>query len=276
MLVLKLVEYNTGKDRGRPAALTQLLSPSLAFDCILFLFTYNTTDIRTRVLPQDSGYSFSISVSYALAAFQAQPTLVFTILLRLIILTTASMSTFQAPSSPLHLLANVVIDMDARSSTRSESPSSDSSSGSSSLLSGRCSTPTSFSSHVTRLHIPCAATTRSATQAPKPLSRTTSSNQLPSADPNFVPYVRHKKKGRKNTELRMKSRMQMKTKRRELLEKATKIKSLDNSPVNERQLLVLRMIYDEITMYPCESWMVLVAIIINRCVSSTISHRLVV
>jgi len=32
------------------------------------------------VLPQDSGYSFSISVSYALAAFQAQPTLVFTIL----------------------------------------------------------------------------------------------------------------------------------------------------------------------------------------------------
>jgi len=58
--------------------------------------------------------------------------------------------------------------------------------------------------------------------------------------------------------------MQMKAKRRELLEKATKIKSLDNSPVNERQLLVLRMIYDEITMYPCESWMVLVAIIINR------------
>ncbi|CAA7268019.1 unnamed protein product [Cyclocybe aegerita] len=58
--------------------------------------------------------------------------------------------------------------------------------------------------------------------------------------------------------------MQMKTRRKELMEKASKIKSLDNSPVNERQLLVLRMIYDEITMYPCEAWMVLVAIIIHR------------
>ncbi|KAF8973563.1 hypothetical protein BDZ97DRAFT_1751594 [Flammula alnicola] len=58
--------------------------------------------------------------------------------------------------------------------------------------------------------------------------------------------------------------MQMKTRRKELLEKAIKIKSLDNSPVNERQLLVLRMVYDEITMYPCESWMVLIAIVINR------------
>jgi hypothetical protein len=61
--------------------------------------------------------------------------------------------------------------------------------------------------------------------------------------------------------------MQMKMKRNELLEKATKIKSLDNSPVNERQLLVLRMVYDEITMYPCESWMVILAIVIQRLVS---------
>jgi len=58
--------------------------------------------------------------------------------------------------------------------------------------------------------------------------------------------------------------MQMKQKRKQLLDKATKIRSLDNSPVNDRQLLVLRMVYDEITMYPCESWMVLIAIIINR------------
>jgi hypothetical protein len=48
------------------------------------------------------------------------------------------------------------------------------------------------------------------------------------------------------------------------MEKASKIKSLDNSPVNERQLILLRMVYDEITMYPCESWMVLIAIIIHR------------
>jgi len=39
---------------------------------------------------------------------------------------------------------------------------------------------------------------------------------------------------------------------------------LDNSPANEHQLLVLRMVFDEITMYPCESWMVLIAIIIRR------------
>lgn len=63
----------------------------------------------------------------------------------------------------------------------------------------------------------------------------------------------------------------MKKKRQELLDKAVKIKSLDNSPVNERQLLVLRMVYDEITMYPCESWMVLLAIVINRLASIT-SH----
>jgi len=56
----------------------------------------------------------------------------------------------------------------------------------------------------------------------------------------------------------------MKRKRQELYDRAIKIKSLDNSPVNERQLLVLRMIYDEITMYPSESWMVLIAIVINR------------
>jgi IS4 transposase len=49
--------------------------------------------------------------------------------------------------------------------------------------------------------------------------------------------------------------LQMKARRKELMDKANRIKSLENSPVNERQLSVLRMIYDEITMYPCESWM---------------------
>ncbi len=52
--------------------------------------------------------------------------------------------------------------------------------------------------------------------------------------------------------------------RKERLERATKIRSLDNSPVNDEQLTVLRMVYDEITMYPSESWMVLIAIIIRR------------
>lgn len=50
------------------------------------------------------------------------------------------------------------------------------------------------------------------------------------------------------------------------MERALRIKSLENSPVNDRQLHVLRMVYDEITMYPSEAWMVLIAIVINRCV----------
>jgi len=48
------------------------------------------------------------------------------------------------------------------------------------------------------------------------------------------------------------------------MERALRIKSLENSPVNDRQLHVLRMVYDEITMYPSEAWMVLIAIVINR------------
>lgn len=55
-------------------------------------------------------------------------------------------------------------------------------------------------------------------------------------------------------------------KRKTMLEKAKKINSLDNSPANDRQLHVLRMVYDEITMYPSESWIAILAIIIHRCV----------
>jgi len=100
----------------------------------------------------------------------------------------------------------------------------------------------------------------------RPLKRSNSSNQFSHVDTHFVPFIRHKLGGRtrKSTEVNLKSRMQMKLKRQELLQKATKIKSLDNSPANEHQLLVLRMVFDEITMYPCESWIVLIAIIIRR------------
>jgi len=87
---------------------------------------------------------------------------------------------------------------------------------------------------------------------------------MPRAEPNFVPYVVRPKRKSRKTDLDTKTRMQMKARRKRLMDKANKIKSLENSPVNERQLSVLRMIYDEITMYPCESWMVLVAIIIHR------------
>jgi len=85
-----------------------------------------------------------------------------------------------------------------------------------------------------------------------------------SASVPFISQNKASRRTRKTTNSHMQGRMQMKKKRQELLDKAAKIKSLDNSPVNERQLLVLRMVYDEITMYPCESWMVLLAIVINR------------
>jgi hypothetical protein len=68
--------------------------------------------------------------------------------------------------------------------------------------------------------------------------------------------------------LQAKYKQQMQAKRRLFMERAMRIKSLDNSPVNDHQLHVLRMVYDQITMYPPESWMVLIAIVIRRFVLS--------
>ncbi|KAF5375054.1 hypothetical protein D9758_000451 [Tetrapyrgos nigripes] len=52
--------------------------------------------------------------------------------------------------------------------------------------------------------------------------------------------------------------------RRELYSRSLQIKSTENSPVNDRQLRVLRMVYDEITKYPKDHWIALIAVIINR------------
>jgi hypothetical protein len=62
----------------------------------------------------------------------------------------------------------------------------------------------------------------------------------------------------------IKLKQQMRARRQRYMDHALRIKSLDNSPVNDHQLYVLRMVYDEITMYPPESWMVLIAIVIRR------------
>lgn len=66
-------------------------------------------------------------------------------------------------------------------------------------------------------------------------------------------------------------KQELRNKRAQMLERAKKINSLDNSPANERQLLVLRMVYEEITMYPTEPWMAILAIIIHRYVLSFIT-----
>lgn len=150
--------------------------------------------------------------------------------------------------NPLYLLAQVASQ--AKPASRSSFSSSESSY---TLSSASSSSSITFTERLPRSCV-----------SPSPSLRPLAGFNMTRAEPNFVPYiVRPKKKSRK-TALDMKTRMQMKTKRKELMEKANKIKSLDNSPVNERQLSVLRMIYDEITMYPCESWMVLVAIIVHR------------
>ena len=147
-------------------------------------------------------------------------------------------------SNPLYLLAQVASEV--RPASRPPSPYSESRKSS-------CSA-TTFSSETPYTVSPPPRSLR-------PLARSKHN------ETNFVPYVVRTKKKSHKSESDIKARLQMKRRRKELMDKANKIKSLENSPVNERQLAVLRMIFDEITMYPCESWMVLVAIVIHRWAS---------
>jgi len=181
-------------------------------------------------------------------------------------MTSISLQTPPSQLGPLHFLASVISDIGNDTSPRHQSSSAEPSSGPSSPMSTTSCSPAPFLQDVASLHVPCTSAKIQEETEHRVLKHSTTSNHLPSSDPNFVPFIRHKsgRRTRKTTESHLKNRMQMKKRRKELLEKATKIKSLDNSPVNERQLLVLRMVYDEITMYPCESWMVLIAIIIHR------------
>jgi len=169
----------------------------------------------------------------------------------------------QAQQGPLHFLAHVICARDSTPTPSRDSTPMSSSSSSSCHLPSSSQTP--FQG-VAILHIPCKNTEAISDTEKRPLKRSNSSNQISNADTHFVPFIRHKSGGRsrKSAEVNLKGRTQMRVRRQELLQKATKIKSLDNSPANEHQLLVLRMVYDEITMYPCESWMVLIAIIIRR------------
>ncbi|PPQ64501.1 hypothetical protein CVT26_002040 [Gymnopilus dilepis] len=178
------------------------------------------------------------------------------------------MTSTQSQQGPLHFLASVISDTtehDDKSSGK-HSPSSNEPSTPGSSLSTPQTSPTPFFKDMMNLHVPYRSTKVQQVVGPRVLRHSTSSNHLHPSDASFVPFIRHKsgKKTKKITDSNLTSRIQMKKRRKELMDKASKIKSLDNSPVNERQLLVLRMVYDEITMYPCESWMVLIAIIINR------------
>jgi len=177
-----------------------------------------------------------------------------------------------APWNPLYLLAQVASEAE-RFPVQALSASSPSLQSVDSSCSASSTSMTSYIFTTEAHQSPCRGSKR--IRSPVLQACPSSVNRLPCPDPNFVPYVRPRKKSRKG-ELDANAKMQMKTRRKDLMDKANKIKSLENSPVNERQLSVLRMIYDEITMYPCESWMVLVAILINRYVQiqNTFVHQL--
>ncbi|PFH54820.1 hypothetical protein AMATHDRAFT_100934, partial [Amanita thiersii Skay4041] len=122
---------------------------------------------------------------------------------------------------------------------------------------------------ISSLHISCGRSPSDTGSEPQPLIESTSTNSVQRAESAPVQSRHHMKTRRKRCPARdsashAKAKEEMLARRRERLERATKIRSLDNSPVNDEQLTVLRMVYDEITMYPSESWMVLIAIIIRR------------
>lgn len=119
---------------------------------------------------------------------------------------------------------------------------------------------------VSSLHISCGRTPSDVGSDPQPLIQSTATNSTQRADlqQSKHPMRTRRKCHRKESPLHIRAKEETLARRRERLERATKIRSLDNSPVNDEQLTVLRMVYDEITMYPSESWMVLIAIIIRR------------
>lgn len=130
------------------------------------------------------------------------------------------------------------------------------------------STASSSTRYLANLHIPCEHPTLTSTK-PKPLKRSNTSNSFQTAR-SLSTTSSHKsvppeKQSRRTSRSQRRFKGEMRAKRRsEHMQRAMQIKTLGNSPVNERQLGVLRMIYDEITMYPNEYWMALTAIIIHR------------
>ncbi|TFK36873.1 hypothetical protein BDQ12DRAFT_686014 [Crucibulum laeve] len=192
----------------------------------------------------------------------------------------------QVSPGPLHLLATVASSqthLDYVSDPSSPSSTSDLNDALDHSFSSEISTtslPRSIipsSAHISlhssspslaNLHIPCGDNSPGAGTNFGPLRRSNSSNYILCAElSSLKPYNTRslrKKVSPKVVTPKLDSQRRIKKKREELLDKAKKIKSLDNSPVNDRQFLVLRMVYDQITMYPSEAWIVLVAIIINR------------
>jgi hypothetical protein len=169
--------------------------------------------------------------------------------------------------SPLHFLAQVACDAVPTSPTDSPSPGEDVYIPDLHSQSRHSST-SSFD--LVNLHIPCSSTTSTAStddslaaDLPQPFRHSNASNNVIDI-PTSPSRRKANKKSSHDASFQSKFKQQMRARRQLLMQKAMRIKSLDNSPVNDHQLHVLRMVYDQITMYPPESWMVLIAIVIRR------------
>jgi hypothetical protein len=197
--------------------------------------------IASSAFNLDSRYSL-LSLSLSLSALDAHlPSFFFSFI---------SLSLFHdlimtSAHSPLHFLAQVACDV--------VSPANSPYIDNDGLSAGSPS-----ASSATSIDISCSPNTIS---TPCPLRH---SNVYSDASSPSPPRRKTAKRPNPDHLLQIKFKQQMRAKRQTLMEKAMRIKSLDNSPVNDHQLLVLRMVYDQITMYPPESWMVLLAIVIRR------------
>jgi hypothetical protein len=116
------------------------------------------------------------------------------------------------------------------------------------------------------IHIPSIPFEASTERRALKRSNTSNSPRIPRAA-SSVPICKansRKKQTQRSLRLQRTIKTELRARQKENLARATRIKSLENSPVNDRQLSVLRMVYDEITMYPSEPWMALLAIALHR------------
>ncbi|KAF4605053.1 hypothetical protein EYR40_003836 [Pleurotus pulmonarius] len=171
-------------------------------------------------------------------------------------------TTTHASEARLHLLADVaasqlpvIEEYHMDSDSDQAGPCSSSSSSRSADCSYRLESPSRRI--VGSLHISCDPYATSPSP-PKPFKRSVASNSLAS--------TRSKTRTRGHAKAKDLAALSLekKIKQQEVKERASKIRTVENSPVNQQQLLVLRMVYDQITMYPSETWMAIIAVTIRR------------
>ncbi|KAJ7102097.1 hypothetical protein B0H15DRAFT_813174 [Mycena belliarum] len=120
-----------------------------------------------------------------------------------------------------------------------------------------------YDSHDDSSHSPPPSSPLSSASAGLPKRYITSSGSAACGAHHLRPRKKVPK-SHQSSRLHLKPKQELKIRRKELMDRACAIKSLENSPVNEQQLVVLKTIYNEITMYPPEPWLVLMACVLHR------------